>query len=241
MNVAEIQSITFTLPGIPFSLAINPATLLVSWGIMVLLLLLGIPVGLRCKIKPGKLQAAIEYLFGYFITLCRDTLGEDWKRFFPLVMTLFLFVLFANVVSIIPGVQAPTFDLNTCLGLGLMVFVVVHVAAISRKGFIGYIKGYFQPFFILFPLNVLGEIGKVVSHSFRLFGNMFAGGIIIALLGPIAFKVGGILSVPKAVTSPFIVTLLIATNGFYGIFVGAIQAFVFAVLALTYIAVARDE
>ena len=241
MNVAELKTINFNLPGTQYTFSINPATLLVSWIIIASLLLLGIWVGLRCRMKPGRLQTALGYIFGYFITLCKETLGEDWKRFFPLVMTLFLFVVFCNLASVVPGVQSPTFDLNTCLGLGILVFVIVHISAVTHKGLIGYIKGYFQPFFILFPLNVLSEFGKVVSHSFRLFGNMFAGGIIIALLGPSVFKVGGILSVPKAVTSPIIVGLLIATQVFYGIFVGVIQAFVFAVLALTYIAVAREE
>lgn len=240
MNIAEIQTISFSLPGLPYAFAINPKTLLTTWVIMAVLLLLGILIGRICRMTPRKLQTAAEYILGFFIAFCKETLGKDWRKFFPLITTIFLFVLLSNLASIIPGIKAPTADLNTSLGLGLMVFVIVHVSAIRHKGLINYIKGYFRPFFLFFPLNVLGEFGKVVSHSFRLFGNMFAGGIIIALVGPIAFKVGGILSVPKPVTSPVIVTLLVITQGFYGIFIGVIQAFVFAILALTYIAVARE-
>ena len=240
MSVAEIKTISFPLPGLPYTFDINPKTLLTTWGIIGVLLLLGILIGRICAMKPRKLQTAAEYLLGFFITFCKETLGEDWKKFFSLITTLFLFVLFSNLASVIPGVKAPTSDLNTCLGLGLMVFVIVHVSAVRHKGLINYIKGYFRPLFIFFPLNVLSEFGKVVSHSFRLFGNMFAGGIIIALIGPIVFRVGGILSVPKAASSPLIVTFLVIAQGFYGLFIGAIQAFVFAILALTYIAVARE-
>lgn len=240
MSVGEINTLSFKISGLPYVFTINPDTLIVTWVIIAILLILGILIGRVCKVKPGKLQASAEGILGYFIEFCKDTLGKDWKKFFPLVMTLFLFILLSNWSSIIPGVKAPTADLNTCLAFGLLVFVIVHVAAIKKKGLLNYIKGYFKPFFLFFPLNVLGEIGKVISHSFRLFGNMFAGGVIIALIGPIVLKVGGILSIPKGVSSPFIVTLLIIAQGFYGLFMGAIQAFVFAVLALTYIAVARD-
>ncbi len=240
MTAAQIETINFSLPGLPYSFGINPKTLLTSWIIMGLLLLLGVFIGRICKLTPGKFQTSAEYILGFFITFCKETFGKDWKKFFPLIATIFLFVLFSNLASVIPGVRAPTFDLNTCLGLGLMVFVIVHVSAIRHKGLVDYIKGYFRPFFLFFPLNVLGEFGKVISHSFRLFGNMFAAGIIIALLGPIVFKIGGILAVPKVVTSPLVVMFLVIAQGFYGIFIGAIQAFVFAVLALTYIAVARE-
>jgi len=240
MNAAEIKTISFTLPRLPFAFEINPTTLLVTWIIMGVLLLLGILIGRTCRVIPGRLQTAAEYIFNYFIDFCKQSLGEDWKKFFPLVVTLFLFVLFSNLSSVIPGVKSPTADLNTCLGLGLLVFVIVHISAVMHKGPANYIKGYFRPFFLFFPLNILSEFGKVISHSFRLFGNMFAAGIIIALIGPIAFKIGGILSVPKAITSPLIAVFLVIAQGFYGIFIGAIQAFVFAILALTYIAVARE-
>lgn len=240
MNVAQIETITFTLPGLPFIFKINPNTLLTTWIVIGTLLLLGILIRQISKLIPGKLQTAVEYILGYFIDFSKQSLGEDWKKFFPLVTTLFLFVAVSNCICIIPGVKSPTSDLNTCLGLGLMVFVIVHISAIRHKGLVNYIKGYFRPFFFFFPLNVLGDLGKAISHSFRLFGNMFAGGIIIALVGPIAFKVGGILAIPKAATSPIVILLLVIAKGFYGIFIGIIQAFVFAVLALTYISVARE-
>ncbi|HEO64180.1 MAG TPA: ATP synthase F0 subunit A, partial [Candidatus Omnitrophica bacterium] len=176
-----------------------------------------------------------------FIDTCEQTLGADWKKFFPLVMSLFLFVAFSNLVSVIPGVKSPTADLNTCLGLGLLVFFIAHISAVRKKGIVNYIKSYFQPIFFLFPLNVIGEIGKVISHSFRLFGNLFAGGIILALAVPIVFKVTGLLHIPKLIVSPGVVAMLIVLQGFFGLFVGLIQAFVFSMLALTYIAVLRED
>jgi F-type H+-transporting ATPase subunit a len=87
---------------------------------------------------------------------------------------------------------------------------------------------------------VTGEIGKVVSHSFRLFGNIFAGGIILALAGPITIQVFNSVGLPTYSTSPFLVAGYFVLQSFFGLFVGTVQALVFSLLALTYIAVLRD-
>ncbi len=239
-DIGQIETISFNIPGLDFTLTINPTTLIFTWGIIISLIVFSIFIKTRIKLIPSRIQIATETLVGYFIHICKEALGEDWKKFFPLVMTLFLFILISNWLGAIPNVDPPTSDLNTCLGFGLLVFFIVHISAVMHKGLINYIKDYFKPFFFLFPINVIGEVGKVVSHSFRLFGNIFGGGIILALAVPIVFKIAGILSIPKWFLAPGVMGLMIVLQGFFGLFVGLVQAFVFSMLALTYIAVARD-
>jgi len=239
-KIGQIHAISFKIPWSDFTASINPGTLILTWGIITFLLIAAFFIGKRLRPIPGRTQIAAEAILDSFIGICKDALGEDWKKFYPLVVTLFLFILISNWMGAVPGVDPPTSDLNTCLGFGLLVFFIVHVSAVCKKGVGGYIKDYFKPFFFLFPINVIGELGKVVSHSFRLFGNIFGGGIILALAAPIAFKITGILSLPKWAVSPGIVAMMIVLQGFFGLFVGLVQAFVFSMLALTYIAVARD-
>ncbi len=123
--------------------------------------------------------------------------------------------------------EEPTQDLNTTLGLGLMVFVIVMFSAIKKHKIIGVFKELSNPFIVMLPLNIIGEIGKVISHSFRLFGNIKGGAIIMIVISYLISNV----------------FLPIGLFGFFGIFVGTIQAFVFSMLALVYIAVwiAGDE
>jgi F-type H+-transporting ATPase subunit a len=122
----------------------------------------------------------------------------------------------------IPEFSEPTRYLSTDLALGFIVAVVVHGAAIKEKGIAGYFKSYAEPMWFLYPLNIISEIAKVISHSFRLFGNVLGGSIIIIIVSKLVFQIG----------------LPVMLNVFFGLFVGAIQAFVFAMLAVTYIAIA---
>jgi F-type H+-transporting ATPase subunit a len=134
---------------------------------------------------------------------------------------LFMFLLFSNWLGIIPHLEEPTKDLNTTLGLGIMGFVIAHYAGIKSKGFKAYIKEYFQPIFFMMPLNLIGELAKIVSISFRLFGNIMGGSIIILVVSYLTYSVA---------LPPFL-------YAFFGLFVGTIQAFVFTMLTVVYISV----
>jgi F-type H+-transporting ATPase subunit a len=114
---------------------------------------------------------------------------------------------------------------NVPFGQMLVMIFLVHYEAIRVKGIRGYTKEYFEPFFIMFPLNVIGEVAKGVSLSFRLFGNI-SGGAIIILVVSYLFKY---------------LVFPVGLNLFFGIFVGTVQAFVFTMLAMTYIAAAVAE
>ena len=132
-----------------------------------------------------------------------------------------MFLLVSNWLGIIPHLEEPTKDLNTTLGLGLMGFVIAHYAGIKSKGFKAYAKEYFQPIFFMMPLNLIGELAKIVSISFRLFGNIMGGSIIILVVSYLTYSI---------VLPPFL-------YAFFALFVGTIQAFVFTMLTVVYISV----
>ena len=132
-----------------------------------------------------------------------------------------MFLWVCNVLGIIPYMSEPTKDLNTTLGYGILGFFIAHYAGIRTKGLKAYLLEYFQPIFFMAPLNIIGELSKVVSISFRLFGNIMGGSIIITVVSHLVYSL---------VLPPIL-------NGFFGLFVGTIQAFVFTMLTLVYISV----
>jgi F-type H+-transporting ATPase subunit a len=230
-NLAQITTLSFELPWIDYTITVNPVTIITTWAIIIFMLVLGKLVAWQLREIPAKGQSLFEMLIEWFQETTEESMGEDGKKFVPFVVTLFLFVLFSNLASLIPRVSSPTKDLNTCLGLSLLVMIVSHGYAIKKKGFFDYIKSYFEPLWILFPANVFSEISKVLSHSFRLFGNIFAGGIVISLVPWI------LVQLLKGWGVPLGIVIMPALNAFFGIFIGAVQALVFALLAVAYIGV----
>ena len=203
-------------------LAVNNHTLIMTWVVIALTLVFAWAATRDRAMVPGPWQQIAELLVNWFKELVRDALGEAYEeRYFPLICGLFIFLLFCNWVGIVPGLEEPTKDLNTTLGLGVMGFFIAHGTAIKVKGLKGYVKEYFEPMFFLMPLNVVGEIAKVISISFRLFGNIMGGSIIILVVSHLTYSV---------VLPPFL-------YAFFGLFVGTIQAFVFTMLTIVYISV----
>lgn len=203
-------------------LAVNNHTLIMTWVVIGFTLLFAWLATRERKMVPGPWQMIAELLVDWFKELVRDALGEAYEeRYFPLICALFIFLLLCNWVGIVPGLEEPTKDLNTTLGLGVMGFIIAHGTAIKVKGLKEYVKEYFEPMFFLMPLNVVGEIAKVISISFRLFGNIMGGSIIIIV---VSHLIWGLL------LPPFL-------YGFFGLFVGTVQAFVFMMLTLVYISV----
>ena len=203
-------------------LVVNHHTLIMTWVVIGLTLLFAWLATRSRKMVPGPWQMIAELLVDLFKELVRDALGEAYEeRYFPLICALFIFLLLCNWIGIVPGLEEPTKDLNTTLGLGLMGFIIAHGTAIKVKGLKGYVKEYFEPMFFLAPLNVVGEIAKVISISFRLFGNIMGGSIIIIV---VSHLIWGLL------LPPFL-------YAFFALFVGTVQAFVFMMLTLVYISV----
>ena len=210
---------------IPFfghNITINLEVILMTWIVFALLIIIGLCASNKKSILPRPIQSLGELIVSLLYELTEDALGENLaKTYAPLICALFMFLLFSNWLGIIPHLEEPTKDLNTTLGLGIMGFVIAHYAGIKSKGIKAYLKEYFQPIFFMMPLNVIGELAKIVSISFRLFGNIMGGSIIILVVSYLTYSI---------ILPPFL-------YAFFGLFVGTIQAFVFTMLTVVYISV----
>ena len=210
------------IPVLGYNITINLEVIVMTWIVFILLIVLGLFASYRRKILPRPIQALGELIISILYGLTEDALGKELaKTYAPLICALFMFLLLSNWLGIIPHLEEPTKDLNTTFGLGIMGFFIAHYAGIKSKGFKAYIKEYFQPIFFMMPLNVIGELAKIVSISFRLFGNIMGGSIIILVVSYLTYSL---------VLPPFL-------YGFFGLFVGTIQAFVFTMLTVVYISV----
>jgi len=218
---------------------VNPMTVIISWAIMILLITLAYKIGKNFKIIPNRLQFFVESVLNFIYSTVEDSTSRKdlVKPIFVIAATLFLFIVVSNVISGFPGIQVvptdngikislfedtwytPTSDINTNATYAVMVLIISHVFAIKVKGFGKWIKTFFEPNPIMFPMNLIGEIAKPISHSLRLFGNIAGGGILVLILSYMA----------KYMFIPVILW------GFFGIFVGVIQALVYSMLAIAYI------
>ena len=204
------------------NLTFNLEAMIMTWIVIISLLSFGYLAARKRNIIPNLVQVVGELIVSVFYDLTEDALGEELgQKYAPLICALFMFLFLCNWLGIFPHLEEPTKDLNTPLSYGIMGFVIAHHAGIKAKGIKTYLKDYCEPMFIMAPLNVIGELAKVISISFRLFGNIMGGSIIILVVSYLTFNL---------VTPPFL-------NAFFGAFVGTIQAFVFTMLTLVYIAV----
>ncbi len=210
------------IPIFGYDITLNLNAIVMAWIVFLILIVFGYFTARKSGLLPKRMQVLGELIVAQLYELTEDALGPTKsKTYAPLICALFMFLLLSNWIGIVPHLEEPTKDLNTPLSLGLMGFVLAHYAGIKTKGFKVYIREYFQPIFFMMPLNVIGELAKVVSISFRLFGNIMGGSIIILVVSYLTYSI----AMPPLL------------NAFFGLFVGAIQAFVFTMLTLVYISV----
>lgn len=190
--------------------------------------LLALALVLRSQLHsgaPSPLQNATEALVEYIGGLANASMMGRGINLAPLAITLFIFLLLANWLGLVPKLKSPTNDWNTTLSLALMTFLLVQFYSIRKRGLGGFFKHLFlQPPF--FPLSVIDELAKPITLSFRLYFNIFVGELLLTLI---------ILLVP-----PWISWLPGAVWTLFSLFVGAVQAFIFTVLTISYIAVATE-
>ncbi len=206
---------------------------IVASTLLAVAILLFLGFRMRAKVTdgvPGKLQLFWEILVEQVNELADSAIGPQGRRFVPIGVTVFLFVLISNWIGFIPSAMqpgisgeilpAPTSDVNLPLALALFVIVWVHVESFRARGFRGYFRHYAQPYSALVPINVIEEITKPITLTFRLFGNIFSGGLMIlvmtTLLPIYVVPFGEILWKP------------------FDLFIGAIQAFIFLLLTILY-------
>ncbi len=210
-----------TLAGMQF----NIETLEMTWLAMAIVIIIAFLATRSLKLVPSGWQNVIEMVIVWLNEQIGTTIGSRGQLVAPLLITLFLFLLVSNWLGLIPTLSSPTNDLNTTLGLALMVIVMLHVLGLYYKGF-NYIKHFFQPVAPFVIINLIEEIAKPITLAFRLFGNILAGEILIIIL---------LLLVPIWMPVPSVIWLA------FSLFIGAVQAFIFTMLSMSYLANAMKD
>lgn len=210
------------VPVMGHNMTFNVEVIVMAWLVMMVLIVFAVASARKRGVIPGNMQILGELFVTGLYDLTEDALNKELgRKYAPMICALFMFLALSNSFGVIPYLEEPTKDLNVPLSLGLMGFVIAHYCGIKKHGIKAYLKAYAEPFIIMAPLNVIGELAKVISISFRLFGNIMGGSIIILVVSHLVFSL---------VLPPFL-------NFFFGLFVGTIQAFVFTMLTIVYISV----
>ncbi len=196
------------------------ATIIYTWGTMVLMLIGAwlITRRLSSEVPLSRWENLLEIMVKGMLDEIREISQEDPKKYLPFIGSLFLFILISNILSIVPGYLAPTASLSTTAALAICVFVAVPYYGIRNQGLLGYLKQYIEPTVFMLPFNIMGELSRTLALAVRLFGNIMSGMKIVAILlalAPLLF--------------PVVMHAL-------GLLTGVIQAYIFAVLAMVYIA-----
>jgi len=196
------------------------ATLVFTWA-TIAFLVFGCWLVTR-KVSADVVRSRWQNLLETTVANIRDQIREisqdEPRRYLPFVGTLFLFLAVSNTLTIIPGYQPPAASLSTTAALAACVFVAVPAYGIARQGVVDYLKSYTRPSVIMLPFNIIGELSRTLALAVRLFGNIMSGTLIVGILislVPLFFP--------------------IAMRAF-GLLIGLIQAYIFAVLAMVYIA-----
>lgn len=197
------------------------ATIAWTWGVMALMILLSWLVTRRLTgtSEVSRSQNALEVVVEYVRDQIREiTDGERPNPYVPFVGTLFLFIAVANLLTIVPGYIAPTASLSTATALAIAVLLAVPAFGVTQRGWRPYLRHYVEPSPIMLPFNVIGDLSRTLALAVRLFGNVMSGTKIVAVL---------------VLVIPFIFPIVFRA---LGLLTGLIQAYIFAVLAMVYIA-----
>ena len=204
------------------------ATIVFTWGLMGAWVLISwlATRRLTSDVSISRWQNLLEIVVSTMENQIHDISQQDPRKYLPFVGTLFLFIGLTNLFTIVPGYVPPAASLSTTAALAICVFVAVPFYGILNRGVKGYFRQYIEPTVFMLPFNVMGEISRTLALAVRLFGNIMSGTKIVAIL--------------LAIT-PLIFPIIMHA---LGLLTGLIQAYIFAVLAMVYIASAtraRDE
>ena len=196
------------------------ATIIFTWMIMLLLVVTSILVTRRLSDKDDipPFQNFLEVLVSGLFGQIQGVLRQNPGRYLPFVGTLFLFIAVSNLLEIVPGYAAPTGSLSTTTALAISVFVAVPIFGITSRGLLGYLKQYIQPTPFMLPFTIISEFSRTIALAIRLYGNIMSGAMIVGILVSIT-----------PIIFPIVMELL-------GLLTGLVQAYIFAVLAMVYIA-----
>jgi F-type H+-transporting ATPase subunit a len=232
-----------------------PDQVLYMWVVMGVLLVVAVVATRRLQMVPRGSQNFMEVVLEQFVNELDETIGHGGRRYLPLIATLGLFILTSNLMGLVPGLIAPTANLNTTVACALIVFFTYHWIGVRKQGLVPYLKHFAGPVPtalkpLMFIIEIISHCARPLSLSLRLFGNMMAGHILLAIfffmmgldgmLGwALSGSLGGIL-----IGAPAAAILVVFVIGFLlplKILVAVIQTFIFCKLAMLYIAAAVEE
>jgi F-type H+-transporting ATPase subunit a len=232
----------FRLPGIPDHV-------LYTWVVMLILIGVAWAASRRASLVPGGVQNFVEVILEQFIQMIDDVIGPSGRAYLPLIGTLGLFILASNLMGLVPGLIAPTGNLMTTAACAIIVFFAYHYIGIKKQGLGHYLKHFMGPVPalapLMIPIEVVSHLARPLSLTLRLFGNMFGGHVLLAvifflmgldgLLGwALSGSAAGVLvgGIGGLVTALFTVGFLYPLK----ILVAFLQAFIFVMLTMLYIA-----
>jgi F-type H+-transporting ATPase subunit a len=198
-----------------------------SWLVLLVLIVLAYIGGRKISMVPGKAQNFFEVVVSGMEEFMVDVTGEEGRWFFPLVGTIFLYIVTCNLIGLIPGFFPPTASINTTLSCALVSFTFTHFIGLKYHG-AKYIKHFLGPIWwmipIILPIELIGHLARIMSLSFRLFGNMMGHELVLMIL----FMLAGAFFAPLPIMA-------------MGIFVSFVQAFVFFLLSVMYFSGAMEH
>ncbi len=198
-----------------------------SWFVILLLIVFAVLATRKIEMIPTKAQNIFEIIISGMEEFMVDITGEEGRWFFPIIATIFIYVATCNLLGLVPGFYPPTASINTTVSCAIPVFLFTHFIGIKYHG-LKYIKHFLGPVWwlipIILPIEIIGHMARILSLSFRLFGNITGHELVLAIL----FMLAGAFFAPLPIMA-------------MGIFVALVQAFVFFLLAIMYFAGAMEE
>ena len=225
MQLSSDQTVLWAWHGLKINL-----TIATTWGLMVVLTVLSRLLTLnmaRPLSQDGSIIAHGQSLLEWLVSFMDEQMHEvglaDTERYLPFVGTVFLFVAASSLATILPGYEPPTASLSTTAALAICVLVAVPLFGIRMRGVGAWLRGYLQPVPIMLPFNIISELTRTLALAMRLFGNMMGDGMILGILLTIA-----------PLFFPVVMKLL-------GLLTGMVQAYIFSILTMVYIAAVAGE
>lgn len=217
-----------------------------SWIICSVIIVVAVLINRALKhpqMIPSGVQNITEFYVEFFSGFTKSTMGKHGSKFTWFYGSMFIYILLFNISglfigpNIVPGtienkalpftfMRPPTADIAVTLSLALITFFMVQGYGLKGKGFLGYLKNLTEPMFLLTPLNIIGELANPISLSFRMFGNILGGTIIMGLFYNLPW--------------PLLVGIPVALHAYFDIFAGVLQAFIFIMLSMTFVSGAME-
>lgn len=206
---------------------VNPKTMIVTWLTMLLVAVFAVIATRNMAMKrPNSLQMAFEMFYDFVSGIVNEQITDKAKAmtFLSIPLTYFIFILFSNLLGLIPTLTSPTADLNTTVGLALSTFFLFQFFGIYYKRG-KHFKHYLEPFPFFLPINIIEDLSKPITLSFRLYGNIYAGEVLLLVIL-------GLMPAVLNFCGGFVIPVVWLA---YSIFVGGIQAYVFTILSTVYV------